>query len=179
MNVALLFGGKSAEHEISLRSARNIVEALDKDKFTPVLIGISKNGRWFLYDQILKKQVVENSNLIKVTPGAGNQFLSLKNKNVPEIDVAFPVLHGPNGEDGTIQGLFEMVGVPYVGPGVLSSAMAMDKVISKVLLKDKGLKVANYLSFRGEVDFDLIEKNFNIRYLSNRLIWDLPWEFPK
>jgi D-alanine-D-alanine ligase len=157
MNVAIIFGGKSAEHEVSLRSAKNIVEALDKDKFNPFLIGISKNGKWFLHNQIPEKEVVDNSNLIQITPGAGNKFLS----NLPKIDVVFPVLHGPNGEDGTIQGLFEMANIPYVGPGVLSSAIAMDKVVSKILLKNAGIPVADSLFFKNQADFDLIEKKFD------------------
>ena len=160
MNIALIFGGKSAEHEVSLRSAKNIFNALDRNRFNPVLIGISKEGGWFLCDQIPEKEVLPNGQPISVTPGGVDEPFTLKGKKLP-IDVVFPALHGPNGEDGTIQGLFKMIEVPFVGPGVLSSGVAMDKCVSKRLLKSKGIKVADWLTFNREADISKIEKRFD------------------
>ena len=157
MNIGIIFGGKSAEHKISLESAKNVVFALDKDKFTPVLIGISQKGEWFLCDEIPKDKVVGGRKKINLTPGAGKEFLS----SGPKIDVVFPVLHGPNGEDGTIQGLFRMMEIPFVGPGVLGSSAAMDKEVSKILLQNRGIKVADWISFQAEASVDLIEDKFN------------------
>ncbi len=160
MNVGIIFGGKSAEHEVSIQSAKNIVEALDKNKFTPVLIGISKEGKWFLLEELPKTEVVESENELKIIPGGGSQFLTTDKKSV-SVEVVFPVLHGPNGEDGTIQGLFRMADVPFVGSGLLGSAVAMDKQVSKKLLESKGISVAKYLSFEESANIDSIEKEFN------------------
>ncbi len=157
MNIGIIFGGKSAEHEVSLESARNIVAALDRDKFTPVLIGISKRGEWFLCDEIPKNKVDKEGERMSIIPGGGSSFLS----SGPDIDVVFPALHGPNGEDGTIQGLFRMVDIPFVSPGVLSSAVAMDKEASKTLLKNRGIKVVDWITLRGEVNLKIIEEKFD------------------
>ena len=157
MNIGIIFGGKSAEHEVSLESAKNVVSALDKDEFTPILIGISKKGEWFLCDEISENQVIGGREKINITPGGGKDFLNPG----PEIDVVFPVLHGPNGEDGTIQGLFRMIDIPLVGPGVLGSSAAMDKEVSKILLQNKGIKVADWIAFQNKADIDLVEDNFN------------------
>ncbi len=150
MNIAIIFGGKSAEHEVSLRSARSILDALD-DQFNPILIGISKKGEWFLCDKIPNDQVTEGRSEVNLSPGKG----------LLNVDVAFPVLHGPNGEDGTIQGLFRMMDIPFVGPGVLGSSIAMDKEVSKILLKSKKIPVVDWISFKDEVSVEDVEEKFD------------------
>ncbi|MNS60417.1 D-alanine--D-alanine ligase A [compost metagenome] len=153
--IALIFGGKSAEHEVSLRSAKNIADALDKNQFSPVFIGISKEGSWYRFpnEQIFTQEtkIVDNALPASAEPVAlmaikGKPSLySLKDHSHTHIDVAFPILHGTMGEDGTIQGLFKMVQLAFVGCGVWSSAAGMDKEIMKRLLNQGGVANAKYL----------------------------------
>lgn len=154
LRVGILFGGKSAEHDVSVQSARNIVEALDKEKFEPVLIGINREGRWKLHESraaggklgaglVSSDRQLELSlsgNMRLTTPSAGTSF--------PAPDVMFPILHGPYGEDGAIQGLLELANIPYVGAGIAGSAVGMDKDIMKRLLHDAGIPVAEYVVLR-------------------------------
>jgi D-alanine-D-alanine ligase len=121
LRVAVLYGGRSGEHEVSLRSARSIVDALDREKYAVTEILISREGRW-------------SPRAIVPEPG-GN----------PDIDVVFPVLHGTFGEDGTVQGLLEMAALPYVGAGVLASSLSMDKEVTKRVLRERGLPVGEYV----------------------------------
>ena len=166
LKVAILFGGKSAEHEVSIQSARNVYKAIDKDKYEIVLIGIDRRGRWFLNEDSRFLQGSENGGLINsnvggdavsILPGAdgGQLRISGDSKPVGKIDVVFPVLHGPFGEDGTVQGLLKTAGIPFVGAGVLGSAAAMDKDVAKRLLRDSGLPI---------VDFAVLYKNSTIDY---------------
>jgi D-alanine-D-alanine ligase len=158
--VALLFGGKSAEHEVSLRSAKNIAEAIDKEKYDVVLIGIDKSGRWLLEDtskKLLGQEEVfalnASSDAVAFVPESGGEVANLTRKNSGEkIDVVFPILHGPFGEDGTIQGLLKLANVPFVGAGVLGSAVGMDKDVMKRLLRDAGIRVAKFLAIRDYED---------------------------
>ena len=157
LKLAILFGGQSAEHEVSIRSAKNIFEALDKEKYDPVLIGIDKGGNWHRADDFFS---------------GGEQIVLVKNEIVnladPEkrdkIDVVFPVLHGPFGEDGTVQGLLELANVPFVGAGVLGSAVGMDKDVMKRLLLDAGLPIGKFLVFRRseKLDFEEITKELGL-----------------
>ena len=157
LRVAILFGGKSAEHEISLISARNIVEAMDKDKYDVVSIGIDKQGRWFfderglLLDPRERSHVISgrNSNPMAVLPGTTPtpMIRTAPGRALGKVDVAFPVVHGPFGEDGTVQGLLKLANVPFVGAGVLGSAVGMDKDVMKRLLRDAGIPVAKFLVF--------------------------------
>ncbi len=151
--VALIFGGKSAEHEVSLRSAKNIADALDKDLFKPILIGISKEGSWYRFSNldVFNLIAIEDNDLpsqaepIALISIAGKPLLySLQDHSKTPIDCAFPILHGTMGEDGTIQGLFKMVQVPFVGCGVLSSAAGMDKEIMKRILFEAQIPNARY-----------------------------------
>jgi len=143
-NVALLFGGRSAEHEISLASAAAIYSNLDKNKFTITSIFLNQAGQW--------RQVA--SPLLSTTElhqGRFHSFLPWKESKtdtLPAVDIYFPVLHGPYGEDGTIQGLFEMAGVPYVGATVLGSAAGMDKAVAKTLFQANNLPVGKYRILR-------------------------------
>jgi len=140
--VVIIFGGRSAEHEISLLSARNILRALDRKRFVPYLIGIDKQGRWFREEgsTILGVDVPEDARLIHLNPDAKPIDPSVLRPD----DVVFPVLHGTFGEDGTIQGLLEMHDVAYVGAPVLGSAVGMDKDVTKRLLRDAGIPIVPY-----------------------------------
>jgi len=153
-NIALIFGGKSAEHEVSIVSANNVYKALNKDKYNPFLIGIDKAGKWHLLneEQLTSLEKLEKDapgEEVIFAPGDNNaRLLGLKsNQLICTIDVVFPILHGPFGEDGTIQGYFEIMNVPYVGPGVLGSAVGMDKDIAKRLLREAGIATSKSLTF--------------------------------
>ncbi|HHX77792.1 MAG TPA: D-alanine--D-alanine ligase [Firmicutes bacterium] len=151
--IAVLFGGKSGEHEVSLLSAASVVDAMDRNKYDIVLVGIDKEGNWWTGDNLLeafragKKEGARTA----VLPGSSEGGLLLFNdgniEGTIKLDAVFPVLHGPYGEDGTVQGLLELAGIPYVGAGVLGSAVGMDKAAMKLILAAKGLPVANYLYF--------------------------------
>ena len=150
VNLVILCGGVSPEHEISIRSTKNILAALDRDKYNFHVIGISKSGEWFLLDEDAIDKSIEGGNvLVKITPGK-RDWLSTDDENIGPVDVVFPVLHGPNGEDGSIQGLLQNLGTPFVGPGVLSSSIAMDKDVCKSLLKNCNVLVANWISLRSD-----------------------------
>jgi len=143
--VAIICGGKSSEHEISCISANGILDAIDRSKFEPVLIGITKSGKWLLLPD--DTTFITLNGALPTVPESGievsitSQGLFSGGKNLA-IDVAFPILHGTYGEDGTIQGLFEMIGLRYVGSGVLASAVSMDKSYAKPIFAAAGLKVA-------------------------------------
>ena len=143
--VAIICGGKSSEHEISCVSANGILNAIDRNKFEQVLIGITKSGKWLLLPDDSNFSIVNGA--LPTVPESGIEVsitslgLVAGGKQLA-IDVAFPVLHGPYGEDGTIQGLFEMIGIKYVGSGVLASAVSMDKSYAKPIFAAAGLSVA-------------------------------------
>ncbi|MFC2134177.1 D-alanine--D-alanine ligase [Bacteroidota bacterium] len=158
LRVGILFGGKSAEHEVSLQSAKNIYEAIDKTKYEVLLLGIDKDGKWYLSDASnylinpddpKSIKLNKSDNNLALVPGDGNdQLLDLSNKNsLGQVDVIFPALHGTFGEDGTIQGLLKFVNIPFVGAGVLGSAVGMDKDITKRLLKEAGIPNAKFRTF--------------------------------
>ena len=176
LRVALLFGGKSAEHEISLISARNIVEAMDKNKYEVVAIGIDKQGRWhldecarLLYGKTASKvEFPDAKNAAAVLPGdtatpmvrssgAGSGGLG-------SIDVVFPILHGPFGEDGTVQGLLKLANLPFVGAGVLGSAVGMDKDVMKRLLRDAKIPIPKFLAFArsDKISFAKVKKTLGM-----------------
>ena len=155
--VGIIFGGRSAEHEVSLQSAKNILDALDKERFDVSLIGIDKQGLWHLCDTAgfllnaddPKRIALDTSGpLLSVVPGAErNQLVAADGRELPQIDVVFPIVHGTLGEDGSLQGLLRMANLPFVGSGVLGSAVAMDKDVAKRLLRDAGLPVAPFVCF--------------------------------
>ena len=150
MRVGVLFGGRSGEHEVSLASARSVLAALDPSRYEVLPIGITPQGEWVLVkgaDQLS----VEKGTRVGVVPGSSARpFVSMEPQGATarllqeSIDVAFPVLHGTYGEDGTVQGLLELLGVPYVGCGVMASALAMDKVATKAAFQQAGLPVVAY-----------------------------------
>jgi len=153
--IGLVCGGQSAEHDISLLSARNVFQALDRDRYEITLIGVSRDGTWRLMplsqDGSFPSRLSDDQPAVALLPGGKGRFLvdigDAKSETTSfNIDVLFPILHGPFGEDGTVQGAAELAGVPYVGPGVFSSAAAMDKDTAKRLLRDAGLPIAAYVA---------------------------------
>ncbi|MEQ8629674.1 D-alanine--D-alanine ligase family protein [Ekhidna sp.] len=145
-NLLVLCGGQSPEHEISIRSTRNILDAIDRSKYTITLIGISRAGEWkLLREEKLPEEITDQGELVSLHPGASGGCFYSKGASLGHFDAVLPILHGPNGEDGTIQGLLKLMKLPFVGPGVLSSAVSMDKDITKRLLRDAGLMVANWV----------------------------------
>lgn len=159
LRVAVLFGGRSAEHEISLLSARFVLESLDPERFTPVLVGIDKSGRWSLQEPSLLLGAARDPRAVALDgtkpgvllpphPDAGLVPAGGAGAALGPVGVVFPVLHGPHGEDGTVQGLLELAGVPYVGSGVLGSAVGMDKDVMKRLLAEAGLPLLPYRTVR-------------------------------
>jgi len=169
IRVGILFGGKSAEHEVSLQSAKSIVEAIDREKYEVVMIAVDKEGQWHLTDASRFLLNADNPKLIKLNKVSDNlalapgkrseQLISLTSHgSTAPVDVVFPVLHGPFGEDGTIQGLMKLANVPFVGSGVLGSAVSMDKDVAKRLLRDAGIPIARFLVF-DRASFNTV--NFN------------------
>lgn len=153
--VAVIFGGRSGEHEVSLLSAASVIEAINKDKYEVIPIGITKQGQWLTSNDAL--QVLQNGTGEAIPTGllgdpTKNKLVTFDAKtneisDLGNIDVIFPVLHGTFGEDGTIQGLFELANIPYVGAGVLASSAGMDKAIMKALFAQKGLPQCKFLAF--------------------------------
>ncbi len=155
LRVALIYGGRSAEHEVSLRSARSVFEAMDRAKYEPIPVLITKDGGWFKmrahvssFDQ---QTCPEEADRLIVSPDPMHKgFLISGNRGGHEplsVDVVFPVLHGTYGEDGAVQGLLELANVPYVGCGVLASAVGMDKVLMKAAFIQAGLDVGPFFWF--------------------------------
>ena len=177
LSVCVLFGGMSPEHEVSLRSAEFVLNSLDPEKFNVFPVGITKNGDWVLYtgtDYSLLptgqwKDYPENRRAA-ISPVRGQGLLSFEGDCVVRewIDVVFPVLHGENGEDGAMQGLLQMAGIPYVGPHVAASAVAMDKTLTKLVVDQAGMRQAAWMLVRSnDVDsrldwtLDQVEKKFS------------------
>jgi D-alanine-D-alanine ligase len=168
INVAILFGGKSAEHEVSLQSAKNVFEAIDREKYNVIFIGIDKTGRWLLNDgsRILLNsenpkliKLNKNSDPVALVPQSSGKISNFSNdKHNLKIDVVFPILHGPLGEDGTVQGLLKLANVPFVGAGVLGSAVGMDKDVMKRLLRDAGIPIGNFMTVKIEEKYPDFKK---------------------
>jgi len=176
--IAILYGGKSGEHEVSLRSGGSVYSHLDRSQYKPMLIAVDHNGLWYMqenpaYEKDNKTLIVERKEdtIVSVIPGLG---LYCKNKKL-EIDLVFPVLHGTFGEDGTLQGLLEIAGIPYAGAGVLGSAVGMDKATAKqiwiqsdlpvvpfIIVRDIGTSVNSFMKQAVELfDFPLFVKPAN------------------
>ncbi|RXY99828.1 D-alanine--D-alanine ligase [Fictibacillus sp. S7] len=175
--VGLIFGGKSAEHEVSLQSVKNVLEAIDQDQYEVTLIGIDKEGRWHLNnasqfllnaDDAKLIELNKTNHGIAVVPGESeNQLISLNTtKSLSQLDVVFPILHGTLGEDGSIQGMLRMANIPFVGSNILGSAVCMDKDIAKRLLKDAGLKVAKSHTYtratKNKISFDAVVEDLGL-----------------
>ena len=150
IKVGLLYGGKSAEHEVSVLTARAVSQAINFDKYEVYPIYITKTGEWRKEGQL--KAPVESIESLQfgseiTTPNTISSFLPQQGDDTTHLDVIFPLLHGPNGEDGTVQGLLEVLNLPYVGNGVLASAAGMDKVVMKQLFAQAGLSQVPYVYF--------------------------------
>ena len=143
-NVGILFGGKSVEHEISIRSATNVAANIDKERFNVQLIGIDKKGGWY-HCETVNDDIAGGDPVSLQLSSQGHCFYNLPRKEEILLDVVFPVLHGTDGEDGSIQGLLTSSGISCVGSGVQGSANAMDKYTSKRLLKEAGVPVSRFL----------------------------------
>ncbi len=170
INVAVLFGGNSFEHEVSLDSAYNVIKNLDRDLFSVFPIGITKKGEWFFYSGDIEKIKTkewekENNDSVLINFNLhGNGILRLKKDSSLEeikIDCVFPVLHGQNGEDGRIQSVLELLNIPYVGCDSLSSALCMNKVLTHLVLDSNGIKGTKWESLKkvDVKDLDAVAKN--------------------
>ncbi|MDR2602568.1 MAG: D-alanine--D-alanine ligase [Spirochaetaceae bacterium] len=162
LKIGILFGGKSAEHEVSIQSAVNIYNAVKKGPYEPHLIGIDKTGKWFYIEggleEFIKNQndpseikIEYNGKRSALLPECGG-VLNIECGGALKLDVIFPILHGPMGEDGVIQGALKTAGVPFVGCGVLASAASMDKDVCKRLLRDSGVPVARWVAVKNLKD---------------------------
>jgi len=141
--ILLLYGGKSVEHEVSIRSARNVFEKTDRSLFDVIAVGIDKDGIWQLNERI-EGSVQKGDRVMPIPSVDRPKLLDIDSGEVFNYDVVFPVLHGTGGEDGSIQGLFKSLNAPLVGCNVLGSAVAMDKIVSKYMLKSAGIPVARF-----------------------------------
>jgi D-alanine-D-alanine ligase len=147
LKIAILFGGKSVEHEISMMSAKNVASAMDKDKYEIVYVGIDKDGRWLLTDKNL--EIKNDLKPISLVPRGGIRTANQGDAtSVAEVDAVFPILHGPYGEDGTVQGLLKLAGIPFVGPSILGSAVGFDKDLAKRLLNEAKIPNTRFIAFK-------------------------------
>jgi D-alanine-D-alanine ligase len=173
--VGILFGGCSAEHEVSLQSAKNIFDAIDRNKYEAVPIGIDKGGKWLLYgsgaafllnaDDPKNIRLNPDGALVALLPGAGGVLAHIDGGGRTKVDVIFPILHGPLGEDGAIQGLLKTAGVPFAGTSVLGSAIGMDKDVMKRLLREAGVPLAKFITLHSEAEipaFDAVVETLGL-----------------
>lgn len=167
-SVAILYGGKSVEHKISINSAKNVYEFLNKDHYTPIIIGISPKGQW------LEKETIDDDFntgrpllLILNSDQKGFAYQGSDDHLIP--DIVFPVLHGTDGEDGSIQGLLKAMEIPFVGTGVLGSSLSMDKLYSKRVLSSAGLPVSPYLYYdhdnSDQIDFSAVVNELSLPFM--------------
>lgn len=167
LNVCVLFGGVSSEHTVSEVSASAVLDNIDRDKYEVFPVGITDDGKWLLYDgkvENIRNHTWESGKTVPavISPDRFDKSLVVfgdKGAQKIKIDVVYPVLHGKNGEDGTVQGLCELAGIPYVGSGVIGSAACMDKCIAKILFEKAEIPQADWVELKlgDEVDFELIE----------------------
>jgi len=163
INVILIFGGKSGEHEVSLKSAQSIYNGFDKTKYQVFPVGIARSGKWYgpIKDTDIKTFKEENyiNNEITILPRPGKSLYSLNDfSEIFKGDIIFPIIHGTNGEDGTLQGIMEYMEIPYVGSGVCGSAVGMDKIIMKDILQSHSVPQVKYLGINSKDVFTDIEK---------------------
>ena len=165
--VLILYGGRSVEHEISIRSAKNVTEHIDRERYEVYLIGIDKKGPWFFHENM--NADIADGEAVFLNLSAAGPFFVRQNGTKIIPDVVFPVLHGTGGEDGSVQGLFTAMGVPVVGSGVLGSAVAMDKIVSKKVLLESGIPVAPFMEFdksqREKIDFHEITQKLGLPFM--------------
>jgi D-alanine-D-alanine ligase len=178
LRVGIIFGGRSGEHEVSYCSATSIINAIDKNKYTVIPIGITKQGKWISPQEtaiaLQSGKIEGKSSVVLLSDPSSKALIYIdsnqglnKSPDLEKLDVIFPVLHGPYGEDGTVQGLLELANIPYVGAGVAASAISMDKDLMKIIFQQKGLPVLKWLTIKRkewQVDkvetLSLVQKNF-------------------
>ena len=160
LRVGVIYGGRSGEHEVSVVSAASIFKHLDRSRYQPVPIRIDKDGRWVLGGK--EPTAISAGDIQDGGPVGALQVTEPTAAIAGGIDVVFPVLHGPYGEDGTVQGLLELANVPYVGAGVLGSALGMDKAISKTVFAAHGLPIVPYLTVTAR-DWEIAPKEVTAR----------------
>lgn len=173
-NIAIIFGGHSSEHEVSIHSARNIFKALDKTKFNPILLGVSKQGTWYSVDEkdfeslesISDNKMPQEQTVTLIRAQAKVFSFNLQNHQRQPLDCAFAIIHGTNGEDGTMQGHLKILGLPFVGCGVLSSAVAMDKEVMKIAMTAAGIPNSKWTVLKSHEtpDFDKISKQLGLPF---------------
>ena len=173
LRVGILFGGRSGEHEVSLASAASVIRALNPEKYEAVPIGIAKDGRWLVGGGALKllADVLKSGERVVLPPDpTAGSLVSLSSgsgRSSVAVDVIFPVLHGTFGEDGTVQGLLDLAGLPYVGAGVLASAVGMDKDVQKRLFEQAGLPIVPFVAVRRsewEDDRELVSRTLRKKF---------------
>lgn len=166
--VALLYGGRSVEHGVSVNSGRNIFEFIDKENFEVIPIGISQTGQWFL-TQGVTKDVEQGKALGLILDPKNAGLILLASGDRIKVDLVFPVLHGTDGEDGSIQGLIKALDIPMVGTGVLGSSVSMNKVIAKKMLKEAGVPVSKFLTYsyrdKKKINFEEIVKKLKLPFM--------------
>ncbi|MEP7195050.1 MAG: D-alanine--D-alanine ligase [Saprospiraceae bacterium] len=177
LNLGIIFGGRSTEHEISVRSARSIIASIDSNKYNLTLIGIDKSGRWFLnnYSKFLLAENDQNATPFEsveteISIAKRDEFIGAvsiqSNQQIQSLDVVFPILHGSFGEDGTIQGVLKALDLPFVGVDLLASAVGMDKDITKRILRDSGIPIADYVCLKkfdhNPDSFEMISNNLGL-----------------
>lgn len=166
--VAILFGGRSVEHGVSVNSARNIFDHINRDRFDPLPIGITKSGQWYLTSGV-SRDIRQGKALALLLDAQSPGFLLVSSGDRIQADIVFPVLHGTDGEDGSIQGLIKAIDIPMVGTGVLGSAISMNKIVAKRLLQDAGLPVTKFVAFhhseRDNIDFTTISTKIGVPFM--------------
>jgi D-alanine-D-alanine ligase len=166
--VAILYGGRSVEHGVSVNSARNIFEFIDKEHFEVLPIGITKSGQWFLTSNVTK-DIEQGKALGLILDAQSPGFTLLSSGDRMKADIIFPVLHGTDGEDGSIQGLIKAMDIPMVGTGVLGSSVSMNKVVAKKLLKAAGLPVTRFVDYhyteQGDINFEEVKKELGLPFM--------------
>ncbi|MCZ0702737.1 D-alanine-D-alanine ligase [Natronobacillus azotifigens] len=177
IRVGIVFGGKSAEHEVSLQSAKNIVDAIDREKYEVILLGVDKAGKWHVSDSSTYLENEDDPKTIRlnktnqqvaVIPGqTRDQLLNVASESLLEqVDVIFPIVHGTLGEDGSLQGLLRTLNMPFVGTDLLGSAISMDKDIAKRLLREAKINVAKGLTFKKhqqkDISFDQVKAELGL-----------------
>lgn len=166
--VVILYGGRSVEHGVSINSAKNIYEFIDKDKFEVIAVGISKSGKWFLTKGV-SKNIEEGKALSILLDAQKPGFVIAGNEERFNVDIIFPVLHGTDGEDGSIQGMIKALDLPMVGTGVLGSSLSMNKIVAKRVLESAKLPVAKYMTFhfteKEQIKFADIKKKLGTPFM--------------
>ena len=165
-NLIILFGGRSVEHEISRRSATNVFKYIDRSHYNLSVVGISKEGDWYLLDS--PQQLIESGKEISLSLSTTHPRFEIKTSGEAfDIQIVFPILHGTDGEDGSIQGLMKCMNVILIGSNVLGSALSMDKVISKKLLEHAGIPVVPYMSFTEDekISFEKVKNKLGLPFI--------------